>query len=136
MSSFATVEDMIALYRPLETDEITRAEALLPVISDRLRQAAINVGRNLDDMIANGELLENTVKSVTVDIVARCLQTPTSGAPMSQYAEAAGGYSVSGTFLSPGGGVFIKNSELKALGLTRQRIGVLEFYRTGDHHDD
>jgi hypothetical protein len=35
---------------------------------------------------------------------------------------------VSGSFLSPGGGIFIKNDELKRLGILRQRIGVIEPY--------
>lgn len=135
MNSFATIEDMEVMYRTLTDAEKERAGALLPVVSDRLRQLAYNADKNIDTMIDEGELLENVVKSVTVDVVARCLQTPTEGAPMTQFSEAAGGYSVSGTFLTPGGGVFIKNSELKALGLTRQKIGLLEFYKGGGSYE-
>lgn len=128
MSDFATIEDIIALYRPLSDAETTKATALLPIISDRLRQCARNVGKDLDEMIEEGKVLANVVISVTVDIVARTLQTPTEGAPMSQFSESALGYAVSGTFLSPGGGVFIKNSELEALGLARQQYGVIDLY--------
>ena len=42
--------------------------------------------------------------------------------------ESALGYTVSGTYLVPGGGLFIKKSELARLGLRRQRIGVREIY--------
>ena len=128
MADFATVQDVINLYRPLSADEQTRTANLLPVISDALRVEAQKVGRDLDAMISEDLPLVNTVKSVTVDIVARVLMTPTTGAPMSQFSESAGGYAVSGTFLNPGGGLFIKDSELKRIGLKIQRYGVLEFY--------
>lgn len=128
MADFATVQDVINLYRPLSADEQTRTANLLPVISDALRVEAQKVGRDLDAMITENLPLANTVKSVTVDIVARVLMTPTTGAPMSQFSESAGGYAVSGTFLNPGGGLFIKDSELKRIGLKIQRYGVLEFY--------
>jgi len=42
--------------------------------------------------------------------------------------QSALGYSVSGTFLVPGGGLFIKRSELARLGLLRQRVEVIELY--------
>lgn len=130
MADYATVNDVIALYRALDADEVERTEALLPVISARLRQYARNVGRDLDAMIAKDTsgYLAVVARSVTVDVVARTLQTPTSGAPMTQMSESALGYAVSGTYMNPGGGIFIKNSELKALGLTRQRYGMVDHF--------
>jgi hypothetical protein len=47
---------------------------------------------------------------------------------MTQMSESALGYTVSGTYLSPGGGLFIKKTELARLGLRRQRIGVVNLY--------
>lgn len=70
----------------------------------------------------------SVVKSVTVDIVARTLMTSTDQEPMTQTTESALGYSVSGSYLVPGGGLFIKNSELSRLGLKKQRFGVIDFY--------
>lgn len=128
MGNYATVDDLITLWRPLSTEEVERAEALLPIVSDSLRQEALNVGKNLDKMIEDGSVLEAVVKSVTVDVVARTLMTPTNETPMTQMSQAALGYSVSGTFLVPGGGLFIKKSELARLGLRRQKIGVIELY--------
>lgn len=63
-----------------------------------------------------------------MDVVARTLMTSTDSEPMTQTSESALGYSWSGTFLVPGGGLFIKNSELSRLGLRRQRYGVIDFY--------
>ena len=72
----------------------------------------------------------SVVKSVTVDVVARTLMTSTDQEPMTQMAESALGYSFSGSYLVPGGGLFIKDSELKRLGLKKQRYGVIDIYGT------
>lgn len=126
--AYATVNDVIALFRALTPEEQQRVTSLLPIVEDELRQRAHDVGKDLDAMIDNGDVLPNVVKSVVVDVVARALMTPTNDAPMSQYSESALGYTVSGTFLVPGGGLFVKKSELERLGLRRQRIGVIELY--------
>ena len=127
---FATVADITALWRPLSEAEKERAEALLPVVSDSLRQEAIKVGKDLDQMLADGEVLENVLRSVVVDVVARTLMTSTDSEPMTQFSESALGYSASGTFLVPGGGLFIKASELARLGLKRQRYGVIDLWQS------
>ena len=54
--------------------------------------------------------------------------TSTDQEPMTQMTESALGYSYSGSFLVPGGGLFIKDTELKRLGLKRQRYGVIDPY--------
>lgn len=129
MNPFATVDDLTILWRPLKEDEKERAEKLLEIVSDSLREEADKVGRNLDAMIAEKPpYFANVVKSVTVDIVARTLMTSTDKEPMTQTTESALGYSVSGSYLVPGGGLFIKNSELSRLGLKKQRFGVIDFY--------
>lgn len=126
--AYATVNDVIALFRALTPEEQQRVTSLLPIVEDELRQRAHDVGKDLDDMINNGDVLPNVVKSVVVDVIARTIMTPTNEAPLSQYSESALGYTVSGTFLVPGGGLFVKKSELERLGLRRQRIGVIELY--------
>lgn len=135
MADYATIEDITTLYRPLTEAETTKATALLPVVSARLRQYGKHTGRDLDAMIEADENLAVVAKSVTVDVIARNLQTPTEGPPMSQFSEAALGYSVSGTFLVPGGGIFIKNSELKALGLLRPKYRTLDMCGEGGDPD-
>ncbi|WP_201308164.1 phage Gp19/Gp15/Gp42 family protein [Companilactobacillus farciminis] len=130
MDPFATIDDLEKMWRKLKPDEIERAKKLLSVVSDSLREAAIKVGKNLDQMVAERLSYETVVKSVTVDVVARTLMTSTSQEPMTQASEAAMGYSWSGSYLVPGGGLFIKNSELTRLGLRRQRMGVIEPYDT------
>lgn len=128
MADFATIQDITSLFRALTSAESTRATALLPVVSDNLREEAKKVGKNLDLMIEESPSFANVVKSVTVDIVARTLLTSTNQEPMTQMSQSALGYSVQGTFLVPGGGLFIKKSELARLGLRKQRYGVIDFY--------
>ena len=126
--NYATISDIETLWRPLSNDEKTRATSLLPVVSASLREEAKKVHRNLDAMISRDADLKEVAKSVTVDIIARTLMTSTSSEPMTQFSQSAGGYSMSGTYLVPGGGLFIKNSELARLGLKRQRIGAVNVY--------
>lgn len=128
MSDFATIQDIIDLWRAMTKQEQERAEKLLPIVSDSLREEAKKVGKDLDTMVEEDSALLNVAKSVTVDVVARTLMTSTNSEPMTQTSESALGYSVSGTYLVPGGGLFIKKSELARLGLRRQRYGVIDFY--------
>ena len=130
MTAYATVEDLATLWRPLTEAETARAAAGLEVVSASLRTAARQAGRDLDSMIAADPDLAEVARSVAVDVTARTLMTSTDQEPMTQMSQSAGGYSASGTFLVPGGGLFIKRSELARLGLRRQRYGVIEFYGT------
>ena len=130
MEPFVTIEDVEALFRDLTIEEKKKAERLLSIVSDCLRQEAKKVGKDLDEMIEKQEVYENVVKSVCVDVIARNLMTSTNSEPMEQMSQSALGYSVSGTFLVPGGGLFIKKSELARLGLKRQRMGMIELYGT------
>lgn len=127
-NAFATIEDMNILWRTLSEGEQKRAEALLPLVSDCLRQEALKIGKDLDKMLEEKKVLESVIKSVTVDVVARTLMTSTNSEPMTQTSQSALGYSFSGTYLVPGGGLFIKKSELSRLGLRKQRYGVMNFY--------
>lgn len=130
MENFATVEDLKKLWRALKFDEEKRAEALLEVVSHSLRVEAKKVGKDLDRLVDTNPSFAMVVKSVTVDVVARTLMTSTDQEPMTQMAESALGYSFSGSYLVPGGGLFIKDSELKRLGLKKQRYGVIDIYGT------
>jgi hypothetical protein len=131
MSDFATLDDVLTLtggaYTTEEQDRIT---ALLPLVSDALRMEANKVGKDLDAMIEADEAYGSVVKLVTVDVVVRALSIDTQSAPMSQESQSALGYSWSGTYAVPGGGIAncIMRNDLKRLGLKRQRYGVIDFY--------
>lgn len=133
---YATVDDMTALWRPMSADEQARANALLPIVCASLRTEAKKVGKDLDAMVLADEDLALVAKSVTVDVTARALMTDTNTEPMTQMTESANGYSMSGNFLIPGGGLFIKKTELARLGLKRQRYGAMEVYGTDTRDHD
>ena len=126
--AFATTEDMTALWRPMTAAETQRAAALLPLVSDALRQQAANRGRDLDAMIEKGVTLPSVAKAVTVGIVSRILRESVSGEPAAQQTVTAGPYSQQIAYAVPGGGIVnaIMNADLKALGLLRPRIGVID----------
>lgn len=124
---YATVNDVIDLWRPLSAEEQEIAEKLIPIVSSSLRYEADKVGKDLDELIGSNANLPLIVKSVVVDVVKRYINdNAQDGATFSQMSESVGGYTVSGTYLVPGGGLFIKRSELARLGLRRSRVSTLE----------
>lgn len=130
MTNLASVNDINSLWKPLSHAEQEQVEALLPVVSDSLRQEAKRVGKDLDEMIAKGEILPNVVKSVVVDIISRYLDQLSSdnASTLSQESQSALGYSWSGTYVNTGGGMSILKKDLKRLGLTHQRFGMVDLY--------
>lgn len=130
MSDYATVTDVIQLWRELTPEEAGRASALLPIISNELRWRANMVNRDLDLMIEETPVLADVAKEVTVSIVSRILRQSTTGDAMTQESQSGLGYSWSGTYAVAGGGIgnAIMNYDLKRLGLRRPRIGVIDFY--------
>lgn len=124
---YATIDDVGVLWRNMTNEELKRARALIPVVCSSLRIEAKKRGKDLDQMVSQDPDLLTVAKSVTVDVVARTMMTSTDKEPMSQFSESALGYSASGTFLVPGGGLFIKNSELVRLGIkNKQKIRTID----------
>lgn len=136
-SAFATVNDIVTLWRPLTADEQTRAEALLPLVSDEIRVIANSVGKDIDAMIAESEPYASVVKVVTVDVVSRILRQSTEGDAMTQEAQSALGYSWSGTYAVPGGGIAnaIMRNDLKKLGLLVQTYGSVMLWEGNKNND-
>lgn len=134
MDNFATIEDIRKLWRALTPEEEERASALIQKVSSILRSEADKVGKDLDLMIQQKPYLADVATSVTVDVVTRALATPTNQEPVSQFTESAMGYSYSGTYLVPGGGVFIKKSELARLGLKRQKMGGMKLWGDSEEY--
>lgn len=122
-----SIDDLIKLFRPLQADEVEKANSLIETVISDLNVKAKKVDMDLDELSKDNDY-HNVLKSVVCDIVGRALMTSTDQEPMVQSSESALGYSWSGTFLVPGGGLFIKKDELKRLGLLKQRYGVIDFY--------
>lgn len=130
-TAFATLADVIAVSgATYTTAEQGRISALLPLLSDALREEARKVNKDLDDMAYGDEVYTNTLKLVTCDIVIRAMRQTSTGEPMAQESQSALGYSWSGTYAIPGGGIAqaIMKNDLKRLGLRRQRMGVIDLW--------
>lgn len=131
MSSFATLADVTLLSgRTFTSAEQERIVALLPLVSDALRYEAVKVGKDLDEMMDGSSSYASVVKLVTVDVVMRAFNQSNEGEPMSQMSQSALGYTVSGTYAIPGGGIAnsIMRNDLKRLGLRKQQIGVVSLW--------
>lgn len=127
MNDYATIQDVIDLWRDLTEAETKKVEILLPMVSNCLRYEAEKVNKDLDEMISKDNYLADVAKSVTVDVVKRYIcDNSSDSVSLTQMSQAVGGYSISGSFLNAGGGLFIKKNELARLGLKRQQFGVIE----------
>lgn len=132
MTSFATLEDVLTLSgKTYTSDEQDRIGELLPPLSDALRIEAFKVGKSIDTMIADDEsgAYANVVKLVIVDAVTRVMRQSLEGDPMTQESQSAGGFTWSGTYAIPGGGISnsLLRNDLKRLGLRRQTIGTIDY---------
>ena len=131
MSAFADLADVQTLTGMTYSEaEQGRINALLPMVSDALCWEAERVGQNLQQMIYENDALASVAKMVTVDIVVRVLRQSQEGEPMSQESQSALGYTWSGTYAVPGGGISgaIMRNDLKRLGIKRQRYGVIDLW--------
>lgn len=131
MSDFATLADVLSIEGvTYTTEEQERVNTLLPLVSDMIRTAGSSVGMDIDALVQEDPAYASVVKLVTCDVVARVMRQSMTGDPMSQESQSALGYSWSGTYAVPGGGVAMSlmRNELKALGIRRQRYGVMDIW--------
>ena len=129
MEDFATVEDVMNLYGPLNADQLSKVEQLLTYTSSYFRTLAKEYGRDLNQEVIDDEDMKNNAKLATCNVVIRELDKGNSS--LSQESQSALGYTWSGTYVNTGGGLSILNKDLKLLGLNRQRIGMVDIYGVG-----
>ena len=123
---YAQVSDLMAVGRALTNQQSEAAVSLLEQASARLRLAAKRYGKDLDEMIAEDEDYGLAVKAVVVQAVCRALDNIGSGSNVQQGTESLGAWSMSMTYLNAGQSLYFLRTELKELGLTRQRYGLLD----------
>ena len=129
MENFATVEDVMNLYGPLNADQIAKVEQLLSYTSSYFMTLAKEYGRDLNQEVIDDVDMKNNAKLATCNVVIRELDKGNSS--LSQESQSALGYTWSGTYVNTGGGLSILNKDLKLLGLNRQRIGMVDIYGVG-----
>lgn len=133
---YADTDDLQKFWRTLTAEEVTRAEYLLELASDNLRQYAMNAGKNLDTMLSDGKILENTLKQIVMEAVKRAMLTPQNQPPVNQMSQTAGPYSESFVFSNPAGDIWFKDKELKMLKLKGQRFSSVSTSRTDIYSAD
>lgn len=134
MSNFATLEQVIALSGATYTNaEQERITALLPFVSDLIRNEGKKVDVDVDAKIAEDTSYASVVTLVTVDVIVRVMRQSTTGEPMSQESQSALGYSWSGSYAVPGGGISLSlmNNELKRLGFRTQTVQGVKLWPIG-----
>lgn len=124
---YATLADLQKIWRPMNIEEQATAEQLLTDASAKIRNRAKSRGKDFDAMVEADADLASVAKSIVCKSVMNAMKM-TDVAPVQQYSEAAGGYSVSGTFVTPGGGLAISKADWKELGLGCQLFGGLDVY--------
>ena len=127
---FATKDDLAKFWRQLDATEQDRADYLLELASDYLRQIAMNGRKNLDEMLASGKVMENTLRTIVMEAVKRAMLTPQNQPPVNQMSQTAGPYSESFVFSNPAGDIWFKDKELKMLRLKGQRLSSVSTSRT------
>lgn len=114
-NAYANNEDL-ALYWQTPTDT-TRADYILKMVSNRLRQIATNVSIDLDTEVNADEVFFLNVQGVVMEASKRALQAPLDQQPTETYGQTAGPYSENFKYSNPAGDIYFKKAELKLLGL-------------------
>ena len=123
MNNYATTDDVIAYKGALPASTIERLPVILASCSAELRLIAKRIGKNLDEMIAADEDIAVAVKKGVVDASMNYFYSSENKEPiMTQFSQAAGGYSFSGTLANAGGAFYFPKKFLRDIGLSTQRI--------------
>ncbi len=117
MANFATLAQLEAFWKDIATADEPRAEVLLELASDRLREIGYSVDVDVDALAAERSSYATTARWVVMEAVKRAMLTPTDQAPVEQFQQTAGPYSENYKYANPAGDLWFKKSELKSLGL-------------------
>lgn len=117
MANFATVEQLQAFWKTLDSTEQARAEVLLELASARLREIGNDVEVDVDAQVAAREPYAITARWVVMEAVKRAMLMPTDQQPVDSASMTAGPYSQNYKYTNPSGDLWFKKSELQSLGL-------------------
>jgi hypothetical protein len=114
-NTYANHEDL-TLYWKAPTDT-ARADYMLKMASNRLRQIALDVGIDLDADVNANEVYFLNVQGVVMEAAKRALQAPLDQQPTETYGQTAGPYSENFKYSNPAGDLYFKKAELRLIGL-------------------
>lgn len=134
MKIYADADDVIKYRGPQPASVLEIVDSHLEGCSARLRLFARNNNIDLDALYENDEDLRVVITERVVDSVMSKLASNTGNDPLlSQFSQAAGGYSISGTFVNVGGDYYFPKAFLRDIGITRQKISTFEVFEYGTH---
>lgn len=120
-NAYANHEDLALYWKAV--DDTNRADYLLKMVSNRLRQIADSLDINLDALVNDNAVYFLNVQGVVMESAKRALQAPTDQAPVETWQQTAGPYSENYKYSNPAGDIFFKKAELSLLGLYgRQKL--------------
>ena len=120
MTAYATLEDLQSRWRQLSADEQQRATTLLSDAAVKIALACKQSGVAID--AADG-LQSEALKSINCEMVKRAMMSPIDMPPVSSFAQTAGSYSESQTYVNPTGDLYMTLGEKKMLGIGTQKMG-------------
>lgn len=131
MRQYATLADVLTLSGVDYTEsQQGRISALITPVSDFIYTEGLSYGKDVDALIEADSAYMSVVKLVTVDVITRVMRESNEGDPMSQMSQSALGYSISGTYAIPGGGISggLMENDKKRLGFKRQKFGSITLW--------
>lgn len=114
-NAYANAEDLTLYWRAPDSAE--RANYILKLASNRLRQMAKDVGVDLDAQVNADEVYFMNVQYVVMEASKRALQADVNAAPSESYQQTAGPYSENIKYSNPAGDLYFKKAELSTIGL-------------------
>lgn len=120
MTAYATLEDLQSRWRPLSADEQQRATTLL---SDAAVKIALACKQSSVAIDVADSLQSEALKAINCEMVKRAMMSPIDMPPMSSFAQTAGSYSESQTYVNPTGDLYMTLGEKKMLGIGTQKMG-------------
>ena len=126
---YATSDDYIRFYGSVTAKQLAKLNGdnnngLLAVVSNVLKNTAESKNIDLDEKVTDDSDYALIVSKVVCDICKRELDTAENEYDVNatQATESALGYSQSITFNNAGGGIYLKQNDLKQLGWLRQKV--------------
>ena len=120
MTAYATLEDLQNRWRQLSADEQQRATTLLSDAAVKIALACKQSGVAID--VADS-LQSEALKAINCEMVKRAMLSPIDMPPVSSFAQTAGSYSESQTYVNPTGDLYMTLGEKKMLGIGTQKMG-------------
>lgn len=127
--AFATTSDLEARWRPLTTDEATRANVLLQDASQQI------LDEDRYGVLADLTTPTLTLVKITCAMVMRAMASGIeSGPPVTQDGWGAGPWNQQRTYANPTGDLYLTKAERKQLGFSRQRAAGVDMWAGSDQY--